>query len=312
VGFAVGVMLALPGAATASHDPSGAPFNEDFVVGSFTTMPPTFVIRFTIDAHSGPSGENLRGDVTVEADGGSATGRVTCLNVTGNRATVGVDFADPSIGGGFFFVEDNDGGGEDAFSAAPTPTGEPPSVCPTDPSTPPSPISDGGISVHDATAPRVLFGKTTIGSTFSPLDHNDKYGSRYYLFTASPVTVTKLRAYLDGLGRASGSQVLRGLIYRHTSTGPGGLVARTFQVRLNAGQPPGWVDLYFPFPPRLQAGGYWLTLHAGESENVVRYAFDPKPGGQRHNDDLFSNGPLNPFGGSDRAAKEMSIHAVGR
>jgi hypothetical protein len=33
--------------------------------------------------------------------------------------------------------------------------------------------------------------------------------------------------------------------------------------------------------------------------------------GQRRNDDLFSNGPLNPFGGSDRAAREMAIHAVG-
>jgi hypothetical protein len=45
---------------------------------------------------------------------------------------------------------------------------------------------------------------------------------------------------------------------------------------------------------------------------VVRYAFDPKPGAERHNDDLFANGPLNPFGGSDTAAKEMSIHAIGR
>jgi hypothetical protein len=36
------------------------------------------------------------------------------------------------------------------------------------------------------------------------------------------------------------------------------------------------------------------------------------PDAQRYNDDLFSNDPLNPFGGSDTAAKEMSIHAVGR
>jgi hypothetical protein len=43
-------------------------------------------------------------------------------------------------------------------------------------------------------AERALFGKATIGSTFGLLDHNGKYGSRYYLLTASPVTVTKLRA----------------------------------------------------------------------------------------------------------------------
>jgi hypothetical protein len=142
-------LLLAPGAG-ASHDPSGAPFGEDFVVGSFTTTPPTFIIEFTIDAHSGPSGENPTGDVRVDTGDGAAAGRVSCLNVTGSRATIGVDFADPSIGGGFFFVEDNDGAGQDAFSAAPT--GEPPSVCPADPSTPPAPISDGDITVHDAPA----------------------------------------------------------------------------------------------------------------------------------------------------------------
>jgi hypothetical protein len=158
----------------------------------------------------------------------------------------------------------------------------------------------------------VLFGKTAIGSAFRPLEHNNKFGSRFYLLTASPVTVTKLRAYLDGRGRTSGSQVLRGLIYRHTSSGPGALVARTFQASLQAGRPAGWVDLHFPFPPQLSAGGYWLTLHAGESDEVVRYAFDPKPAAERHNDDLFSNGPLNPFGASEALAREISIHAVGR
>jgi hypothetical protein len=83
-------------------------------------------------------------------------------------------------------------------------------------------------------------------------------------------------------------------------------------VTLSAGRPAGWVDLYFPFPPQLSAGGCWLTLHAGESDEVVRYAFDPKPGAERHNDDLFSNGPLNPFGASEALAREISVHAVGR
>jgi hypothetical protein len=149
VGLAFGAVLALPGAAAASHDSSGAPFDEDFVVGSFRTMTaPTFVVDFTIDAHSGPSGENPTGEVTVVIDGVSETGGVTCLNVTGNRGTIGVDF--PSLPAGFFFVEDNDGAGQDAFSAAFT--GEPRSVCPADPSTPPSPVLEGDITVHDAPA----------------------------------------------------------------------------------------------------------------------------------------------------------------
>jgi hypothetical protein len=109
----------------------------------------TTVALFTIDTHSGPSGESPSGEVRVEADGGSTTGSVTCLNVAGNRATIGVEF-DPTIGSGFFFVEDNDGAGQDRFTGVASPTGEPPAVCPENPSTPLSPISSGDITVHDA------------------------------------------------------------------------------------------------------------------------------------------------------------------
>jgi hypothetical protein len=275
---------------------------------------------FNFAATSDPLGGSPGGQVELlffgEFSVATVAGPVSCLRVEGNRATIGVEVERttfPSSPEGFV-VSVVDGGPAGSLldtivsvgtSAAPT------SCALTIPdSFRRSAVTEGDIVVHDAPV-RPLFGKTTVGSAFGSLDHNDKYGSRYELSTAGPVTVTKLRAYLDGLGRASGSQLVRGLIYRSTSTGPGALVARTFQLNLQAGRPPGWVDLYFPFRPRLSAGNYWLTLHAGESANVVRYAFDPKAGGQRHNDDLFSNGPLSPFGGSNSAAREMSIHAVG-
>jgi hypothetical protein len=145
-GLALGALFALPAAAGASHDPSGPPVGEDFVVRSFPA-PGAFL---TIDAHSGPSGENPRGEVRAVSRLGAETGRVTCLSVTVNRATVGVAF--PTVGGGFFFVEDNDGGGEDRFTGAGTPTGEAPSVCPTNPPRPLDPILNGDITVHDAPA----------------------------------------------------------------------------------------------------------------------------------------------------------------
>jgi hypothetical protein len=106
----------------------------------------------TIDAHSGPSGENPSGEVTASTRFGADTGTVTCLSVAGSRATIGVDFGTPGVGGGFFFVEDNDGAGQDMFSGAGTPTGEAPSICPASPLSPLAPIPSGDITVHDAPA----------------------------------------------------------------------------------------------------------------------------------------------------------------
>jgi hypothetical protein len=135
------VLLVAP-PASGSHDPSGAPFDdEDFVVGSFSTG----VATTTVDAHSGPSGENPSGEITVQSPLGSATGSVSCLNVAGNRATVGTDL----VGGFLVFFEDNDGAGQDRF--VPVETGAAPSVCPPDPLRPLVPIS-GDITVHDAPA----------------------------------------------------------------------------------------------------------------------------------------------------------------
>jgi len=143
VGLAVGVMAVLPAAAGASHTPTGEPFGEDFVTGAFFTG----VANLTIDAHSGPSGENPTGEATADDGVGSDTGRVTCLYVAGNRATVGVDFT--SVGGGFFFLEDSNRDGPDMFAGVGTLTGEAPSVCPADSPRPLTAVV-GDIVVHDA------------------------------------------------------------------------------------------------------------------------------------------------------------------
>ena len=50
---------------------------------------PTFLVTWTFNAASGPQGENPTGTVDNEFFG---TGDVTCLNVQGNRAVIGVFF----------------------------------------------------------------------------------------------------------------------------------------------------------------------------------------------------------------------------
>src|SRR5687767_6235022 len=113
--------LAMPGTASASHDPTGAPFAEDFVTGSafrpIEPCTPGCNLILVFDAHSGPSGENPAGTVRIDIEsppGGNVetfdTGRVTCLDVSGNRATIGARFG---FGGFVVGVEDNDGAGQD-------------------------------------------------------------------------------------------------------------------------------------------------------------------------------------------------------
>ena len=153
--LAVLALLALPSASVASHDPSGAPFDEDFVTGREVTADQGCTlgcsIIFVFDAHSGPSGENPTGTVRIDVQDPSGTfpfdtGQVTCLDVSGNRATIGFQF--PGFGT-VGVVEDNDGAGQDRSGLLAV--GPPaPSVCPAEPSLALSPIFGGDITVHDA------------------------------------------------------------------------------------------------------------------------------------------------------------------
>ena len=156
--LAVLALVAFPSASAASHGPIGAPLDEDFVTGrvvlpeTCTPFAPCFHIVFVFDAHSGPSGENPTGTVRIDIESTLdnsvytfETARVTCLNVSGNRATVGADLVpNPAM----FSLEDNDGAGTDRWGFSPTV--EFPSVCPGNPSIGLTPIFGGDITIHDA------------------------------------------------------------------------------------------------------------------------------------------------------------------
>ena len=79
VGAAVGALAGPAEAQGDSVDSAGA----DAVTVAFRP------IEFFLDVHSGPSGENPTGLVEWVARVDVVRGPVTCLNVTGNRATVG-------------------------------------------------------------------------------------------------------------------------------------------------------------------------------------------------------------------------------
>jgi hypothetical protein len=127
---------------------------EDSVVGSGTAVDPgvVFLERFDLNARSGPSGENPTGTASlapVDFPSLRIAGPVTCLNVTGNRAVIGVDnsLGTPALGDWFFEVTD---GAPDSIGVF-GPLDSPPSVCPV----PgigafPVPVVSGDIVVTDA------------------------------------------------------------------------------------------------------------------------------------------------------------------
>jgi hypothetical protein len=107
--------------------------------------PNAFEVDFDFDASSGPSGEDPTGTVMMfPLDGGP----VTCLNVNGIDAVVGIAAPTTTNGGFLIYVSDgNPGGGFDTLELVPV-TG-PPEVCPA-PFSPNMAIFIGDITVIDA------------------------------------------------------------------------------------------------------------------------------------------------------------------
>ncbi len=124
-------------------------FTGDSVVGSGTTGG-GFDVTFDIDAHSGPAGENPTGTAGLERVSfpfTSLRGRVTCLNVTGNRAVIGVEnsLGSEPAAGALFEVWGGPGDtlGVEFLDAVPT-------VCPAPLDLFPNPVALGEIEVSNA------------------------------------------------------------------------------------------------------------------------------------------------------------------
>ncbi len=118
---------------------------EDSVLGLIHTEPPCpFPVciqqpRYIFDVSSGTSGENPVGSVKYQtgerAGEQTETGSVSCVYVSGKRATVGVEFA------GFafppraevIFLEDNGSVTQDRFGVQRLPAGSAPTTCPQSP-----------------------------------------------------------------------------------------------------------------------------------------------------------------------------------
>ena len=103
-------------------------------------------VDFVFDASSGPSGEDPTGTVMMfPLDGGP----VTCLNVNGIDAVVGIAAPTTTFGGFLIYVSDNGTPGEGRDTVDLVPVAGPPEACPA-PVSANTAIFTGDITVIDA------------------------------------------------------------------------------------------------------------------------------------------------------------------
>lgn len=117
--------------------------------------PPFPVVTVRIDARSDATGTDAKGHLAVEGAPPvpAYRGRVTCLNVVGDQATVGIEIvksSDPALEGrGQLFSLVDGGGSENPDRIAGYPlTATPPSACPLLSFN--VPVVSGDYIIHDA------------------------------------------------------------------------------------------------------------------------------------------------------------------
>ena len=153
------------------------------------------------------------------------------------------------------------------------------------------------------------FGRTTVAGATSTLSSDAMRGGKYTLAVAGYVTAIK--AYLDGAGSGSGSQVVKAVIYADSSNYPGAQEGVSSQVTITAGQSAGWVTFAFSTPVYLAAGSYWLLIHSGTTSVVGRYYRDTSGGTLVSAiSDTYSNGAADPcVSGGSVTSHYASIYA---
>ena len=143
--------------AKATHSNGQGP-QMDLAAGTGQLDAAGLALKAHVNAMSGPSGENPQGNFYLEAATSSTAfdvrGGVTCLNVVGNRATVGgvIERSDnpqfPEGSGIFLFIRDDDEGVGDGIAAGQN--AAPPQTC-QEFLEPGLPNTQGNFIVHDAT-----------------------------------------------------------------------------------------------------------------------------------------------------------------
>jgi hypothetical protein len=152
-----------------------------------------------------------------------------------------------------------------------------------------------------------IFGKATIGTGMSTLDGDFKRASKFTL--ARDGRLVALHAYLDGGGSGPGaSQDIRLSLYRDNAGVPGTKVVDSTPKTITAGATVGWQKFTVSNVP-LTAGTYWIAIHTGMPELIIRVGREA-PANWYGANDLYSDGAANPYGAGFTGTTTLSVYAT--
>ena len=140
------------------------------------------------------------------------------------------------------------------------------------------------------------FGSTaTTGGAFSTVTNNVKQGTEQTL--AEDGTVSKLTAYLTGLGGGAGTQVAKGVIYNDDAAGaePGTLMGTSNEVTTAQNDAAAWVDFTFASAVSLTAGNWIIGLIYGATSNVIQVYRVTGSGASYSDVDTYVGGAADPW-----------------
>jgi hypothetical protein len=154
---------------------------------------------------------------------------------------------------------------------------------------------------------RAFAGRSSIAATPSNgLSADFKRASKMTL--SEQALVTRLSAYIDGKGGATGEQYFRLALYRDSNGVPGTKLTETGLSLVWTGQPASWRTLSAP-PVLLDPGSYWVAIHTGAPAGVIRDYGDGEANWYG-NADVFLDQAASPFGTGNAGTGTMSLGFV--
>jgi hypothetical protein len=124
--------------------------------------------------------------------------------------------------------------------------------------------------------------------------------------------ITSAFGYISGQSFGTGNQQIRVVVYADITGEPGALLGYSDIVTVVDGQAYGWVQ--FPFSSNVvltPGSSIWIGYHGGTNTDTIQMRFGTTPNASRFHNDTFSDGPVDPWGGSISAFDgPYSLYAV--
>jgi hypothetical protein len=146
------------------------------------------------------------------------------------------------------------------------------------------------------------FGRTGMLATLYQLEGNEKVAEKFQLTESANVSKIMVNGDLWG-----SPYYIRGGIYSDENGEPKNLLGQTQSVTASGF---GWIELPFTTPISLNAGWYWLTIHASSGFHITAMPGYPSAGVRRKRYDEYADGLESVWVGGESINYALTLYAV--